>query len=52
VHRKELERILWPEGDPPADALRGQVYLLRRALADAGYEGLETVHGFGFRLKA
>jgi DNA-binding response OmpR family regulator len=52
VHRKELERILWPDGDPPADALRGQVYLLRRALADAGYEGLETVHGFGFRLKA
>jgi DNA-binding response OmpR family regulator len=52
VHRTELERILWPEGDPAPDALRGQVYLLRRALADAGYDGLETVHGVGFRLKA
>lgn len=52
VHRAELERILWPDGDPPADALRGQAYLLRRALADAGYDGLETVHGVGFRLKA
>jgi DNA-binding response OmpR family regulator len=52
VHRTELERLLWPQGDPPADALRGQVYLLRRALADAGYEGLETIHGVGFRLKA
>ena len=52
VHRTELERILWPEGDSPPDALRGQVYLLRRALGDADYQGLETVHGVGFRLKA
>jgi DNA-binding response OmpR family regulator len=52
VLRAELERILWPEGDLPADALRGQVYLLRRALMEAGYDGLETVHGVGYRLKA
>jgi DNA-binding response OmpR family regulator len=52
VGKAELERVLWPQGDPAPDALRGQVYLLRRALADAGYEGLETVHGVGFRLKA
>ncbi len=52
VRREELERLLWPEGDPPGDALRGQVYLLRRALSEAGYEGLETVHGVGFRLRA
>jgi DNA-binding response OmpR family regulator len=51
VRREELERLLWPEGEPPADALRGQVYLLRRALSEAGYDGLETVHGVGFRLK-
>jgi len=51
VLRAELERILWPDGYPPEDALRGQVYLLRRALADAGYDGLETVHGVGVRLK-
>jgi DNA-binding response OmpR family regulator len=51
VLRAELERTLWPDGCPAADALRGQVYLLRRTLADAGFEGLETVHGVGFRLK-
>ena len=52
VRREELERLLWPEGDAPADALRGQVYLLRRALSEAGYDDLETVHGVGFRLRA
>ena len=52
VRREELERVLWPEGDAPADALRGQVYLLRRALSEAGYDDLETVHGVGFRLRA
>lgn len=52
VRREELERLLWPEGEPPGDALRSQVYLLRRALSDAGFDGLETVHGVGFRLKA
>ena len=52
VRREELERLLWPEGEPPGDALRGQVYLLRRSLSEAGYEGLETVHGVGFRLRA
>jgi DNA-binding response OmpR family regulator len=51
VLRSELERILWPDGCPAGDALRGQVYLLRRTLADAGFDGLETVHGVGFRLK-
>lgn len=51
VRREELERLLWPEGEPPGDALRGQVYLLRRALLEAGFEGLETVHGVGFRLR-
>jgi DNA-binding response OmpR family regulator len=51
VPRAELERILWPDGCPAPDALRGQVYLLRRALVDAGFDGLETVHGVGFRLK-
>ena len=51
VHRTELERMLWPEGDHLSDALRGQIYLLRRALGEAGYHGLETVHGVGFRLK-
>src|SRR5690606_29044234 len=52
VRREELERLLWPEGEPPGDALRGQVYLLRRSRSEAGYEGLETVHGVGFWLRA
>lgn len=52
VDRAELERLLWPERDYPPDALRGQVYLLRRALGEAGYDGLETVHGVGFRLQS
>jgi DNA-binding response OmpR family regulator len=51
VRREELERLLWAGGDAPDDALRGQVYLLRRALSEAGYDGLETVHGVGVRLK-
>ncbi|MGZ9059954.1 MAG: response regulator transcription factor, partial [Burkholderiaceae bacterium] len=28
-----------------------QIHLLRRALSDAGYDGLETVHGVGYRLR-
>lgn len=52
VHREELEPILWPEGDAPQDALRGQIYFLRRALSEAGFAGIETVHGVGFRIKA
>lgn len=50
VHRLELERLLWPQGDHPPDGLRSQIYLLRRALSDAGFDGLETVHGVGFRI--
>lgn len=50
VRRQELERLLWPDDDAPPEALRGQVYLLRKALSDAGFNALETVHGVGFRL--
>ncbi|MCD0502188.1 response regulator transcription factor [Bordetella petrii] len=50
VTREELESVLW-DGDPPSgDALRSQIHLLRRALADAGFDGIETVHGVGWRL--
>ncbi|MGE0798104.1 MAG: response regulator transcription factor [Lautropia sp.] len=51
VPRRELERLLWPDDDVPPDALRSQIYLLRRSLAEAGFDGLETVHGVGFRLR-
>lgn len=50
VRRQELERLLWPDDEAPLDALRGQVYLLRKALSEAGFTGFETVHGVGFRL--
>ena len=33
-----------------SDALRSQVHLLRRALADAGFDGIQTMHGTGWRL--
>ena len=51
VARAELEAVLWPDDAPDGGALRSQIHLLRRALAQAGYEGLETVHRFGYRLR-
>ena len=51
VTRIELEALLWPDEARDSDVLRSQVHLLRRALADAGYDGLETVHGVGYRLR-
>jgi len=51
VTRAELEALLWPDGARDSDVLRSQVHLLRRALSDAGYDGLETVHGVGYRLR-
>ncbi|NDY93851.1 response regulator transcription factor [Ideonella sp. TBM-1] len=50
VTRADLEAALWPGGTPDGDALRSQVHLLRRALGQAGYDGLQTVHGVGWRL--
>jgi DNA-binding response OmpR family regulator len=52
VPRSELEAALWPDDPPGGDVLRGQVHLLRRALAAAGFTGLETVHGVGWRIAA
>jgi len=50
VSRAELEHTLWGDEPPSSDALRSQIHLLRRALADAGFDGIETVHGTGWRL--
>ena len=50
VPRGELERALWGEDPPETDALRSQIHLLRKALAEAGFNGIETVHGIGLRL--
>ena len=51
VTRSELESLLWPDGERDSDVLRSQIHLLRRALAEVGYTGLETVHGVGYRLR-
>jgi DNA-binding response OmpR family regulator len=51
VTRAELEAALWHDEPPDGDALRSQIHLLRRALAQAGYDGLETIHGVGYRLR-
>ncbi len=50
VSREELESALWGGEPPSSDALRSQVHLLRRALADAGFDGIQTMHGTGWRL--
>lgn len=51
VSRTELESTLWPDDLPDSDALRSQIHLLRRALGQAGFNGVETRHGLGWRLQ-
>jgi DNA-binding response OmpR family regulator len=51
VSRAEIESQLWPAGAPDSDALRSQIHLLRRALSQAGFDGVETRHGLGWRLQ-
>lgn len=50
VPRNKLEQALWPEGPPSEDALRSQLHLLRKALLEAGFDGVETVHGLGWKI--
>jgi DNA-binding response OmpR family regulator len=50
VRRAEIEQAIWGDSVPNADALRSQVHWLRKALADAGVDGIETVHGVGYRI--
>lgn len=50
VSREQLEKLLWDGKPPSADALCNQMHWLCRALADAGFDGIETVHGVGWRL--
>lgn len=51
VPRAELEAALWADDPPESDALRSQVHILRRALGQAGFDGLETVPKTGYRLR-
>lgn len=50
VSHRVLENALWPSGPPSVDALRSQIHLLRKRLQEAGFNGIETVHGQGWRL--
>lgn len=50
VGHQELEQALWPDGPPSADALRSQLHLLRKKMLEAGFDGIETVHGLGWKL--
>ncbi|MEP6739726.1 MAG: response regulator transcription factor [Caldimonas sp.] len=52
VRRQQVEATLWPNTPPQPDAVRSQIHWLRKALAEHGFEGLETVHGVGLRLVA
>jgi len=49
--RAELEAALWADDPPESDALRSQVHILRRALTQAGFDGLETMPKMGYRLR-
>ena len=49
--RTELESGVWGDAQPTSDTLRSHMYELRRALSKAGgYDPIETVHGYGYRL--
>ena len=50
VRRQKVEQALWPTSVPQPDALRSQVHWLRKALADQGFDRLETIHGIGYRI--
>jgi DNA-binding response OmpR family regulator len=50
VRRAGIEQAIWGDSAPNADAVRSQVHWLRKALADAGFDGIETVHGVGYRI--
>ncbi len=52
ILRNKLEEALWGDDLPEKDALRSQIHLLRKALLEAGFDGLDTVHGVGYRLIA
>ncbi|SHI32279.1 response regulator transcription factor [Pollutimonas bauzanensis] len=50
ISRAVLEDHLW-QGEPPSsDALRSQIHLLRKALGELGFDGIETVHGLGWKI--
>ncbi|MDX2242508.1 MAG: two-component system response regulator RppA [Leptolyngbyaceae cyanobacterium bins.302] len=51
IASEQLMNQLWETGaEPTSNVVAAQIRLLRRKLAETGYEGLiETVHGMGYR---
>jgi DNA-binding response OmpR family regulator len=51
ISSEQLMNQLWESGaEPTSNAVAAQIRLLRRKLAETGYDGLiETVHGMGYR---
>ena len=52
VPRHDLAHAIWGEDMPDSDSLRSHIHLLRQAIDKPfGTASLETLHGFGFRLR-
>jgi DNA-binding response OmpR family regulator len=49
--RPELEREIWGDDPPGADALRALVAQTRRAFSEAGVDPIENLHGHGYRIR-
>ena len=49
--RPELERQIWGDDPPGADALRALVAQTRRAFSEAGVDPIENLHGHGYRIR-
>jgi DNA-binding response OmpR family regulator len=50
--RTDLERAIWGDDPPGADALRALVAQTRRAFAEAaGIDPIENLHGHGYRIR-
>jgi DNA-binding response OmpR family regulator len=49
--RPELEREIWGDDPPGADALRALVAQTRRAFSESGIDPIENLHGHGYRIR-
>jgi DNA-binding response OmpR family regulator len=49
--RADLEREIWGDDPPGADALRALVAQTRRAFAEADVDPIENLHGHGYRIR-
>ncbi|AHG64924.1 response regulator transcription factor [Advenella mimigardefordensis] len=50
ITKERFESLLWADDPKSSDALRSQIHLLRKALAEHDCDVIETVHGTGWRL--